>query len=78
MATLELPAEQRLRLSAIPWDAYVLYSDSLGPRRRFWYRKLRIMRFAESCLGLGWPKVFVASTVSGQRSVFSPLRAMPC
>jgi Uma2 family endonuclease len=29
---ISAPAEQRLRLSAIPWPTYVLYSDSLGPR----------------------------------------------
>jgi Uma2 family endonuclease len=27
------PAEQRLRLSLIPWETYVTYSDALGPRR---------------------------------------------
>jgi Uma2 family endonuclease len=27
-----LSKEQRLRLSNIPWDTYVLYSDGLGPR----------------------------------------------
>jgi Uma2 family endonuclease len=32
MATVDLPAEQRLRLSYIPWETYVLYSDGLGPR----------------------------------------------
>src|SRR6516225_7143204 len=32
MATLQLPREQRLRLSAIPWESYVLYSDGLGQR----------------------------------------------
>lgn len=28
----EIPVEQRLRLSSIPWETYVLYSDGLGPR----------------------------------------------
>jgi Uma2 family endonuclease len=32
MATLCVPTEQRLRLSDIPWETYVLYSDGLGPR----------------------------------------------
>jgi Uma2 family endonuclease len=32
MATICAPAEQRLRLSDIPWETYVLYSDGLGPR----------------------------------------------
>jgi Uma2 family endonuclease len=32
MATVEVPAEQRLRLSLIPWETYVTYSDGLGPR----------------------------------------------
>jgi Uma2 family endonuclease len=32
MATICVPAEQRLRLSDIPWETYVLYSDGLGPR----------------------------------------------
>jgi hypothetical protein len=33
MATISAPpAKQRLRLSAIPWETYVLYSDGLGPR----------------------------------------------
>jgi Uma2 family endonuclease len=32
MATAEIPAEQRLRLSCIPWKTYVTYSDDLGPR----------------------------------------------
>jgi Uma2 family endonuclease len=32
MTTICAPAEQRLRLSAIPWETYVLYSDGLGPR----------------------------------------------
>jgi Uma2 family endonuclease len=27
-----VPAEQRLRLSDIPWETYVLYGDGLGPR----------------------------------------------
>jgi Uma2 family endonuclease len=31
-STLQIPAEQRLRLSAISWDTYVTYSDGLGPR----------------------------------------------
>lgn len=32
MSTLLARAEQRLRLSAVPWESYVLYSDSLGER----------------------------------------------
>ena len=32
MATVCIPVEQRLRLSDIPWETYVLYSDGLGPR----------------------------------------------
>jgi hypothetical protein len=32
MVTILPPAEQRLRLSAIPWGTYVLCSDSLGHR----------------------------------------------
>jgi Uma2 family endonuclease len=32
MTTICAPAEQRLRLSDIPWETYVLYSDGLGPR----------------------------------------------
>jgi Uma2 family endonuclease len=32
MGTICAPAEQRLRLSLIPWETYVLYSDGLGPR----------------------------------------------
>jgi Uma2 family endonuclease len=32
MSTVSVPAEQRLRLSDIPWETYVLYSDGLGPR----------------------------------------------
>src|SRR5207245_7198343 len=32
MGTICVPAEQRLRLSDIPWETYVLYSDGLGPR----------------------------------------------
>src|SRR5437667_46067 len=32
MATICVPTEQRLRLSDIPWETYVLYSDGLGPR----------------------------------------------
>ena len=32
MTTICVPAEQRLRLSGIPWETYVLYSDGLGPR----------------------------------------------
>lgn len=32
MITAQAPAEQRLRLSSIPWKTYVLYSDGLGPR----------------------------------------------
>jgi Uma2 family endonuclease len=32
MASICVPAEQRLRLSGIPWETYVLYSDGLGPR----------------------------------------------
>jgi Uma2 family endonuclease len=32
MATVQEPAEQRLRLSLIPWETYVSYSDGLGPR----------------------------------------------
>jgi hypothetical protein len=27
------PPEQRIRLSLIPWETYVAYSDGLGPRR---------------------------------------------
>ncbi len=32
MSTATLPVEQRLRLSSIPWETYVTYSDGLGPR----------------------------------------------
>src|SRR5262245_26961457 len=32
MATVQVPAEQRFRLSCIDWPTYVLYSDGLGPR----------------------------------------------
>jgi Uma2 family endonuclease len=32
MATIASPAEQRLRLSDIPWETFVTYSDGLGPR----------------------------------------------
>lgn len=32
MIAVPIPQEQRLRLSCIPWDTYVLYSDGLGPR----------------------------------------------
>src|SRR5438132_10172476 len=32
MIATPVPVEQRLRLSAIPWESYVLYSDGLGPR----------------------------------------------
>ncbi len=32
MSAVTDPPEQRLRLSAIPWETYVLYSDGLGPR----------------------------------------------
>ena len=32
MTTLTVPPEQRLRLSGVPWESYVLYSDGLGPR----------------------------------------------
>jgi hypothetical protein len=32
MATICVPTEQRVRLSDIPWETYVLYSDGLGPR----------------------------------------------
>lgn len=32
MVAVCVPAEQRLRLSAIPWETYVLYSDGLGER----------------------------------------------
>src|SRR5437016_14665409 len=32
MVTLAGRAEQRLRLSDIPWETYVAYSDSSGPR----------------------------------------------
>jgi len=32
MSTVAIPDEQRLRLSAIPWEKYLVYSDSLGPR----------------------------------------------
>jgi Uma2 family endonuclease len=32
MATAQSPAEQRFRLSNIPWDTYVTFSDELGPR----------------------------------------------
>src|SRR5262249_18031294 len=32
MITAQAPAEQRLHLSSIPWETYVLYSDGLGPR----------------------------------------------
>jgi Uma2 family endonuclease len=31
MATLTVPPEQRLRLSEVPWEAYVAFSDGLGP-----------------------------------------------
>jgi Uma2 family endonuclease len=32
MATVAVPVEQRVRLSDVPWEAYVLWSDGLGPR----------------------------------------------
>jgi hypothetical protein len=32
MQTLQAPTEQRLRLSLVPWETYILYSDGLGPR----------------------------------------------
>src|SRR6266404_901705 len=32
MITLAGPVEQRLRLSDIPWECYLAYSDGLGPR----------------------------------------------
>jgi Uma2 family endonuclease len=32
MVVSKLPAEQRLRLSSIPWETYIAYSDGLGPR----------------------------------------------
>jgi Uma2 family endonuclease len=32
VSTIQIPAEQRLRLSLIPWETYVAYSDGLGPR----------------------------------------------
>jgi Uma2 family endonuclease len=32
MATICVPTEQRVRLSDIPWETYLLYSDGLGPR----------------------------------------------
>jgi len=32
MGTVPVPTEQRLRLSAIPWKTYSLYSDGLGAR----------------------------------------------
>ena len=32
MSTAAAPGEQRLRLSSIPWETYVAYSDGLGPR----------------------------------------------
>lgn len=32
MVRLAGPAEQRLRLSDVPWETYVTYSDGLGPR----------------------------------------------
>jgi Uma2 family endonuclease len=32
VSTIQIPAEQRLRLSCIPWETYVAYSDGLGPR----------------------------------------------
>jgi len=32
LSTVQIPAEQRLRLSLIPWETYVAYSDGLGPR----------------------------------------------
>jgi hypothetical protein len=32
MATVQAPVEQRFRLSDISWQAYVTYSDGLGPR----------------------------------------------
>ena len=32
MITASVPAEQRLRLSCIPWETYLVYSDGLGPR----------------------------------------------
>src|SRR5262245_37165437 len=30
MDTIAIPAEQRLRLSCIPWEAYVVFTDQLG------------------------------------------------
>ncbi|HEV3202796.1 MAG TPA: Uma2 family endonuclease [Gemmataceae bacterium] len=32
MVAISAPEEQRLRLSAVPWESYVIYSDGLGPR----------------------------------------------
>jgi Uma2 family endonuclease len=32
VSTVQIPEEQRLRLSLIPWETYVAYSDGLGPR----------------------------------------------
>ena len=32
VSTLQPPPEQRLRLSLIPWEGYIAYSDGLGPR----------------------------------------------
>jgi Uma2 family endonuclease len=32
MATVEIPAEQRCRLSDVPWATYVTFCDGLGPR----------------------------------------------
>ena len=32
MDTIAIPAEQRLRLSCIPWEGYIAYSEGLGER----------------------------------------------
>src|SRR5438876_2472395 len=32
MITVSVPAEQRLRLSDVPWETYVLFCDGLGER----------------------------------------------
>jgi Uma2 family endonuclease len=32
VSTIQIPSEQRLRLSGIPWETYVLFSDGLGER----------------------------------------------
>jgi Uma2 family endonuclease len=32
MVTMQAPPQERVRLSLIPWDKYLAYSDGLGPR----------------------------------------------